>query len=657
MALSLTSLPGKGTGKIETVNFDLESRLNAAIHASQNYLLSLQHPEGYWIGELTVDTTLISDLVLFMHWRGKVDFTKQAKCVKHLLDRQLPDGGWNIYVNGPSEVNASVKAYFALKLAGLSTEDPIMKKAHANILRLGGIPKMNTYAKLNLALVGQFSWKYLPAIPVEIMLLPKWLYFNIYEMSSWSRAMLCPLAIINHFKPTRPLPPEKQLHELFPYGTEHNDFSLKYNPQFFTWRNFFLRWNDFLNFVDGLPYKPFRSGALKKAEQWLVERISEGSDGLGAIYPAIFNSIVALECLGYSDDHPLMQKQLKHFEELEVDDVVNNDFRMQPCLSPVWDTAITGVALAESDVPADHPALQKAADWLLNKEVHLRGDWQYKNPHPVASGWAFEFNNQYYPDVDDTLKVLLALRLIQTNDEENKQKVMERALDWVLSFQCQDGGWAAFDKDVTKHWLEDVPFADHNAILDPTCSDITARCLELLGKLGYRNDRRFIQRALSMLRKTQESDGSWFGRWGVNYIYGTWQVLRGLSALGENMNKAWIVRGRDWLESCQNPDGGWGETCASYDDPALKGKGPSTASQTAWALMGLIACGDPYRSSIKKGIDYLLRTQNPDGSWTEDETTGTGFPKVFYLRYDMYRNNWSLLALAEYRKLRAQFPA
>lgn len=655
MSLSLLP-PNERRGKIEMVRFDMEGRLDTAIRASQKYLLSLQHPEGYWIGELTVDTTLISDLVLFMHWRGKVDFAKQAKCVKHLLDRQLPDGGWNIYVNGPSEVNASVKAYFALKLAGFSPDEPMMKKAHANILRLGGIPKMNTYAKLNLALVGQFSWKDLPTIPVEIVLLPTWLYFNIYEMSSWSRAMLAPLAIINHFKPTRPLPPEKQLHELFPYGTEHNDFSLKYDSKFFTWRNFFLRWNDFLHFVDGLPYKPFRSKALKKAEAWMLERTSEGSDGLAAIYPGMFNSIVALECLGYSDEHPVMQKQLKHLEELEVDDIINNDFRVQPCLSPVWDTAITSVALAESGVASNHPALQKAADWLLSKEVRIRGDWQYKNPHPVASGWAFEFNNQYYPDVDDTFKVLLALRLIQTEDENHKQQVMERALGWALSFQCSDGGWAAFDKDVMKYWLEDVPFADHNAILDPSCSDITSRCLELLGVLGYRSHHRFVRRAIEMIKRTQQSDGSWLGRWGVNYIYGTWLVLRGLSALGENMNEDWIVRGRNWLESCQNPDGGWGETCASYDDPALKGKGPSTASQTAWALMGITACGDPNRSSLQRGVDYLLRMQNADGSWTEEETTGTGFPKVFYLRYDMYRNNWPLLALSDFKKLRAQFP-
>jgi squalene-hopene/tetraprenyl-beta-curcumene cyclase len=639
------------------VRFDLDTRVEEGIKRSQDYLISIQKPDGHWVGELTVDATLVSDLILFMHWWGEVDFAKQAKCVKHILDRQLPDGGWNIYVGGPSELNASVKAYFALKLAGHAPEEPYMRRAHSTILRLGGIPKVNTYCRLYLALLGQFSWRYTPSIPVELVLFPNWFYFNMYEMSSWSRAMLVPLAIINHFKPTRVIPPEKQLHELFPYGTEHNDFSLQFDKRNLTWRNFFLHWNTILKFMEDLPWKPMRLAALRKAERWMLERIGDGSDGLGAIFPSILNSIIALKAMGYSDDHPILQRQLAKFAELEVDDLATNNFRMQPCLSPVWDTAITGVALAESGLPPDHPSLAKAGQWLLDREVRVRGDWSVKNPKVEASGWAFEYNNPYYPDVDDTAKVLLALRLIQTSNDANRKEVVDRALKWLISFQCQDGGWAAFDKDITKKWLEDVPFADHNAILDPTCSDITAKVLECLGKFGYRTDHPVIKRALVMMRRTQESDGSWWGRWGVNYIYGTFQALRGLGALNLNMNEDWIVRARDWLESCQNPDGGWGETCASYDDPSLKGKGVSTASQTAWALMGILACGNPMRTSIQRGIEFLLSTQNPDGSWTEEETTGTGFPRVFYLRYDMYRNNWPLLALAEYRKSRAKFPA
>jgi squalene-hopene/tetraprenyl-beta-curcumene cyclase len=626
-----------------------------AMSRAKQHLLGLQKPEGYWVGELIVDSSLVADVVAFMHWMGEVDFHKQSRCVKHLLDRQQPDGGWNVYYRGPSELNATVKGYFALKLAGFSAEDPRLLRAHATIVRLGGIPKANTYTKLFLALFGQYPWKYLPIIPAEVILLPNWLHFNIYEMSSWSRGMVVPLSILNHFKPVRNLPPDKQLHELFPYGTEHSNLDLPFDRKFFTWKNFFLTWNRALKFVDGLPWKPFRRSALKKAEAWIVERIGDGCDGLGAIFPSMMYTIMVLKTLGYSEGHPLLRKSIAEFLKLEVCDDEHDDFRMQPCVSPIWDSAITAFALAEAGVPADHPQLQKAGAWIISKEVtDVRGDWKYKNPTPITSGWAFEFNNKYYPDVDDTFKVLLALGVIKMPDEEAKREVMQRAVQWAISFQCKNGGFAAFDKDVTKKWLQDVPFADHNAILDPPCSDITSRALEVFGRMGFNAKERFIQRAIRFVRDTQLPDGSWEGRWGVNYIYGTWLVLRGLRAIGEDMNQDWILRGLNWLESCQNADGGWGETPATYDDPRLKGQGESTPSQSAWALMGLIAGSDHLRPSILRGVEYLTRTQNPDGSWTEDHITGTGFPKVFYLKYDMYRNNWPLLALADFQRLAAR---
>jgi squalene-hopene/tetraprenyl-beta-curcumene cyclase len=656
-----------------------DDAIRVAIQRAQQNLLRLQNAEGWWAGELTVDSTLCSDYVLFMHWDGKVDPVLQEKCVAHIRRRQLPDGGWNIYQGGPSEINATVKAYFALKLAGHSSDAPWMREARASVLRLGGIPRMNTYAKLYLALLGQFPWKYLPTIPVELILLPDWLFFNVHEMSSWSRAMLMPLAIINHFKPVRQLPAERHLHELWPAGTEPSD--LRPNAQLFSLKNLTFQFSMALRILDWLSWLPGRQFALKKAAAWMTERMSEGSDGLAAIFPAILNSIIALKALGTPDDDPLLQKAARDFEGLFVDDP--EDFRIQPCLSPVWDTAICTVALAESGIDPSHAALKRAAQWLTSKEVRIRGDWVHKNPHPEASGWAFEFNNVFYPDTDDTAMVLMALRLVQPEWECGKwegpqrpdgvggsatshdaapgrgaeaaptlKALFERALPWQISFQCRDGGWAAFDKDVTKRWLEDIPFADHNAMLDPACSDLTGRTLELLGYVGFDRQSPVVKRALEQLKATQEHDGSWYGRWGVNYIYGTWQVLRGLRAIGENMRQDWIVRARDWLESCQNEDGGWGETCASYDDPSLKGRGPSTASQTAWALMGLIACAQSPeeldRRRIRRGISHLVGTQNRDGSWTEPETTGTGFPKVFYLKYDMYRNNWPLLALATY---------
>lgn len=623
---------------------------------AQQNLLRLQHPEGYWCGELFVDSTLCSDYVLYMHWADAVDPVLEEKCVAHIRRRQLSDGGWNIYEGGPSDVNASVKAYFALKLAGHSPTQPWMHEARACILRLGGIPRMNTYAKLYLALLGQFPWKYLPTVPAEIIFFPRWCYFSIYELSSWSRAMLMPLAILNHHKPTRQLPADRQLHELYPVGSEQSDLGLGWQRPRLSWPNFFLACDRLLKLLHKLPWKPWRHAALARCESWIVERIGEGSEGLAAIFPAMLNAMIALQALGYHDRDPVLAKAQRDFAALFVDDP--QDFRIQPCLSPVWDTAINLIALLESGVDPLREEIQRAMTWLVSKEVRVRGDWSVKNPRLEPSGWAFEFDNLHYPDTDDTMMVLMALARAGEN-RGARSPLFGRALSWLLAFQCRDGGWAAFDRDVNQRWLEDVPFADHNAILDPTCSDLTGRVLELLGFIGWPRESREVQRALAFLRSTQEDDGSWYGRWGVNYLYGTWQVLRGLRAIGEDMRQPWIVRASDWLESCQNDDGGWGETCASYDDPHCKGKGPSTPSQTAWAIMGLIATADPTtpaaldRRPIRRGIDFLVERQNSDGSWPEPETTGTGFPRVFYLRYDMYRNNWPLLALATWSRQRS----
>ncbi|MDB6147798.1 MAG: sqhC, partial [Spartobacteria bacterium] len=460
-----------------------DAEISQAMTLAQENLFRQQRADGHWCGELLVDSTLCSDFVLFMHWLGEVDGHLQERSVRHILKRQGGDGGWNIYYGGPSEINASVKAYFALKLAGCSPALPFMQEARATIMRLGGIPAMNTFSKLYLALLGQFPWQYLPTIPVEMVLLPPWAPFHIYKMSSWSRAMLVPLSIINHFKPTRTLPGDKQLHELYPLGTEHKDFTLPRDERFFTWRNFFLRVDDVLKFLHPLRFRPMRQRALEEAERWMRERIGKGSDGLATVFPAMLNCLIALRTLGYSKTDPIYAKATEDFAGLFVDDP--EDFRIQPCLSPVWDTAINIIALVESGVPSEHPALRRAAEWLIEKEVRIRGDWAANNPHPEASGWAFEYNNVYYPDTDDTAMVLMALRLVQPTDQWALDQLFQRALRWQLSFQCGDGGWGAFDKDVTTPWLEDMPFADHNAILDPTCSDLTARTLELLGYIGF----------------------------------------------------------------------------------------------------------------------------------------------------------------------------
>jgi squalene-hopene/tetraprenyl-beta-curcumene cyclase len=625
--------------------------LQAAIERSQRYLLSEQKPEGYWIGELIVDSTLVSDTIAYHHWNGQIDPEWQRKAVNHIFSMQLPDGGWNNYYGGPAEVNATIKAYLALKLAGVPVTDSRMLRARQVALSMGGVPRMNTFSKLYLALLGLFPWKYVPTIPCEVILIGKWFHVNFYEMSSWSRSMLVPLAIINHFKPTR-RPGNITLDELYPEGYHERDLALPFDPQWFTWRNLFL-WLDKLHkfaewFAENRIH-PFRQQALKKAEQWMLERF-EGSDGLAAIFPAMLNSLIALKALGYAKDHPQVTRTEQRLKGLEHE--TEDSVRIEPCFSPVWDTAIVAIALHESGVPPEHPGLKKAAEWLMTKEIRFRGDWQFKNPVDVeASGWVFEFENKWNPDVDDTAMVLLALRNIPTDDPKKRNECFRRGLSWMMTFQCKDGGWGAFDKDCTKNILEKVPFADHNAMLDPECADITARIIELLGYEGYSVEHAQISKALQFIRDHQEEDGSWYGRWGVNYIYGTWQVLRGLHALHIKMNQPWLMKARDWLEGVQHVDGGWGERCNTYDDPVFKGQGPSTASQTAWAVMGLCTFGDPHRPSLVRGIEYLIQSQNADGTWTEHETTGTGFPRVFYLKYDMYRNSWPLLALGTYRAL------
>jgi squalene-hopene/tetraprenyl-beta-curcumene cyclase len=642
------------TGEKARTPFAPHSRteLETALLRAQEHLLSIQKPEGYWVGELMVDSTLVSDMVAYHHWDGNVDPEWQRKAVNHIFSMQLPDGGWNIYYGGPSEVNATIKAYLALKLAGVSVTDYRMLKAREVALNLGGVPRMNTFSKLYLALLGLFPWEYVPTIPCEVLLIGKWFHVNFWDMSNWSRAMLVPLAIINHFKPTRPPKNNVNLDELFPQGFHERDLALAPDPERISLRNFFLwldRLHKFAEWFAEHGIHPFRKQALKKAEQWMLERF-EGSDGLAAIFPAMLNSVIALKALGYSDENPILKRELMQLKKLQHETA--DSVRIEPCFSPVWDSAIVAMCLRESGIPENHPQMKKAAEWLMTKEIRFRGDWKYKNPVKVEpSGWVFEYENKWNPDVDDTAMVLLALRKIPTNNPQKRDECFQRGLKWMMAFQCKDGGWAAFDRDCTKNILEKVPFADHNAMLDPECADITARILELLGYEGYSTKHPQVKEALKYIRSQQEDDGSWYGRWGVNYIYGTWQVLRGLRAMNINMNQPWLIRARDWLESVQHSDGGWGERCNTYDDPVFKGKGPSTASQTAWAVMGLCAFDDPDRPSIKRGIDYLIRTQNLNGSWTEHETTGTGFPRVFYLKYDMYRNAWPLLALATYRNI------
>lgn len=624
----------------------VEERLREAVERGADYLLSLQADEGYWLGELEADTTLESDYILYLHVLGRFEQHRVAKLANYIRRRQLPDGGWNIYSGGPSELNATVKAYVALRLAGDAPTAPHLLQARERIHALGGLESTNSFTRFYLTLTGALDWEMVPAIPPEMMLVPTWFLVNIYDMSSWTRAIVVPLAILYAHKPCWKLPDHIRIDELF-CDPARKTKSFDWDSQWISWRNFFLAMDRAFKLYERVPWKPLRARAMKLARNWLFEHL-ERSDGLGAIYPAMMNSIFALIAMGYAPEDPLTAREIKHMARFEIEQ--DDALRLQPCLSPVWDTCIAMVALEEAGLPPNHPALVKAAEWLLEKQVLGPGDWQVKNPRVAPGGWAFEFRNDFFPDVDDTAFVLMALQRVDFPDKARMEVAVRRGLAWMISMQNDDGGWGAFDKNNNHFMMTKLPFADHNAMIDPSTSDLTARVLECLGRFGWPATHPVIQRALRFLLKDQESDGSWYGRWGVNYVYGTGFVLRALETVGLTA-RDYCQRAVAWLRSVQNPDGGFGESLASYHDPQWKGKGRSTPSQTAWGLIGLLAAAGPGDAAARRAIDYLLEAQNTDGSWDEEEFTGTGFPRVFYLRYHQYRNYFPVYALARYRNM------
>lgn len=622
------------------------------IGLAANRLLSLQHPDGYWCALLTADTTLESDYILLQLWmhppgasgenagvwnppdRGRIERAKER-----ILSKQLPDGGFNIYVKGPSEISASVKAYFALKLAGVPVDGPEMTRLRERILALGGIQAANSYTKVNLSLFDLYPREGTPSIPPEIVLLPGKL---LYQMSSWTRAIVISLAIVHAHDPKRPAPAGFNLEELFVPG---KSIAFDNSDSWLSWRRTFVQSDKILKLWDRYGFARIRKAAIRKCEHWMLERMKH-ADGLGAIYPPMQYSIMALDVLGYPENSPVRVEAVRQFESLMVDD--GKTLFFQPCFSPVWDTAIAAYALGEAGLDGTQP-LTRAADWLLDREIRRRGDWSVKRPYTEPSGWAFEFRNDWYPDIDDTAMVMLAFRHMKASQPKALSATRARALDWLIAMQSKDGGWAAFDVDNNWEILTHVPFADHNAMLDPTCADITGRTLEALAANGCDRTHPACRRAIDYLIGTQLADGSWYGRWGVAYIYGACFALRGLHAMREDDHEPHIQRANEWLRSVQNSDGGWGESCSSYDNDIFT-PAESTPSQTAWALMGLMAGGDLNSSSVRDGVNYLLRTQAADGTWAEELATGTGFPKVFYLNYHYYRLYFPLLALATFVK-------
>ena len=516
-------------------------------------------------------------------------------------------------------------------------------RAREIVHRLGGLEHSNSYVRFYLALVGAVSWDLVPSIPPELLLIPSWFIFNIYEMSSWTRGIVIPMAILSALRPDWKLPERAHVDELFK-DPERKTAALDWSGQILSWKNVFLAVDRGLKLYEKWPWKPFRQRAIREAKSWMLDHI-ERTDGLAAIYPAMMNSIFLLMAFGHGPDDPLTLREIKEFSRFEIEE--QDTIRMQPCVSPVWDTCIAMVALEEAGLPPDHPALVKAAEWLLSKQVLGPGDWQVKNKDAEPGGWAFEFRNDFYPDVDDTAFVLMALERVRYPDPARMEAAMRRGIQWLLSMQNRDGGWGAFDRDNDRKFLCNIPFADHNAMIDPSTADVTARVVECLGRFGWSDGHPVIRRAVNFLLKDQSKDGSWFGRWGVNYIYGTSGVLRALETVSL-ATREFCQRAVNWLRSVQKVDGSFGESLLSYDVPATKGQGTSTASQTAWGLIGLLAGAGTEDSAVRKAVAYLVHRQQADGSWSEPEFTGTGFPGVFYLKYHLYRNSFPVYALARY---------
>jgi squalene-hopene/tetraprenyl-beta-curcumene cyclase len=627
--------------------------LDDAISRAQQHLVTHQAADGHWIGELEADRALTAEALLLRHLIDRVDRGVEERAVRYLRRRQNADGGWSLFEGGASDLSATIKIYFAMKLAGVGVNDPAMMKARERILAMGGPARANVFTKIQLALFGEYDWNGVPTMPVEIMLLPPpFFLFNIYEVSYWSRCVIVPLLIILDRKPIKWLPPSLTLDELWPVPREQTSLRFPRVPEPFTWRglfwkSFFIAVDDGLKIWERFSPRPLRKRAIDAARAWLEERMAVPG-GLGGIYPAMANSILALRLLGLPDEHPLILGQLKEIEALAVDSL--EELYYQPCPSPIWDTSLAANALIESDLAPDHPALIRAGDWMLSKQVLVPGDWQVKRPHVQPGGWGFQYDNDYYPDLDDTGMVLMALEKIRGLDPDRTRLAKERGVGWFLGMQNEDGGWASFDADNNRIYLNNIPFADHGALLDPSTEDLTGRGLELLGTLGYPRELEAVERAIHFIRHTQRHDGPWWGRWGVNYIYGTWSVLRGLGAMGIDPRHEYVQRAVRWLQRRQNEDGGWGETCDSYVKPELAGVGESGPSQTAWALLGLFAADVTSGPSVERGVQYLMATQQADGSWVDPLWNGTGFPRVFYLKYHLYAKYFPLWALGVYRR-------
>ena len=626
-----------------------DPRVQKSITHANAALLAMQKPDGHWVFPLEADVTIPAEYILLKHFLDEIDEKLEARMAIYLRARQSArHGGWALFHEGDFDISASVKAYFALKAVGEDINAPHMRRAREAILAAGGASHCNVFTRAQLALFGAVPWRAVPVMPVEIMHLPLWFPFHLAKVSYWSRTVIVPLLVLMTLKPLARNPKNIRVDELFtaPPETVKNWHSNKSR----SWLNPAFRvLDDILRAVEPYLPKALRQSAIDKAVAFVKERLN-GEDGLGAIYPAMANSVMMYYALGYPKTHPDAVTARSSVEKLVIHE--GDRAYCQPCLSPIWDTGLAALALLEEGSDAARAAVTRACEWMRMRQIlDVKGDWAVWRPDVRPGGWAFQYNNAHYPDLDDTAVVVMALDHL---DGRKYKEAIARGTEWVLGLQSKNGGWGAFDADNAYYYLNHIPFADHGALLDPPTADVTARCLGMLAQLGYKKNHPAIACAIAYLRREQEKEGCWFGRWGTNYIYGAWSVLNALNAIGIPRNDPMVRRAVQWLVEKQRPDGGWGEDGASYWADRPKGEGKaSTPAQTAWALLGLMAAGEVDISAVERGVEHLIKTQTPDGLWEEELYTAVGFPRVFYLRYHGYRAFFPLWALARYRNLKA----
>ncbi|WP_066827100.1 squalene--hopene cyclase [Sphingomonas mali] len=621
--------------------------IDMAVDRAAAALTAAQRPDGHWVFELEADCTIPAEYVLLRHYLGEpVDELLEAKIGRYLRRIQSPThDGWGLFHAGGFDVSASVKAYYALKMIGDDPQAPHMVRARTAVLAAGGAAAVNVFTRIQLALFDAGPWSTVPTMPPELILLPRWFPIHLSKMSYWARTVVVPLLVLGALKPVARNTKGIKVDEL--YTGEAVRAATKAADPKWLWTKGFNALDRLLKAGDGLWPTKLRRRAIQACEAWVVERLN-GEDGLGAIYPAMANSVMMFDLLGYAEDHPVRAIARQSVENLLV--IKEDEAYCQPCVSPVWDTALAAHAMLEAGGEANIASADAALDWLKPRQVlDVEGDWAEERPGVRPGGWAFQYNNAHYPDLDDTAVVVMAMDRAGTAD----RMPIDRGVEWTVGLQSKNGGWGAFDADNAYDYLNNLPFADHGALLDPPTADVSARCVSMLAQLGEGADSPRMAAAIDYLRREQEPEGSWFGRWGVNYIYGTWSVLCALNAAGFDQGDPMVARAAAWLRTIQNPDGGWGEDCDSYDlDRTGHVPAPSTASQTAWALLGLMAAGEVDSPAVARGIAWLADNQDADGLWGQEYYTGGGFPRVFYLRYHGYPKYFPLWAMARYRNLK-----